>query len=101
MAAQTLKTQQLARRQQSFGVSDVIIGTSPLGGIGTSISDDAAADIVEKCVAAGFRDFDTAPLYGLGKAEERLGEGLRRSGKEAQCGAVWKSKFYGAFCWMA
>ena len=24
---------------------------------------------------------DTAPLYGLGKAEERLGEGLRRSGK--------------------
>ena len=78
----------LARRSTAFGVSDVIIGTSPLGGIGASISDAAAADIVEKCVAAGFRDFDTAPLYGLGKAEERLGEGLRRSGKEAQC-RVW------------
>ena len=78
----------LARRSATFGVSDVIIGTSPLGGIGTSISDAAAADIVEKCVAAGFRDFDTAPLYGLGKAEERLGEGLRRSGKAAQC-RVW------------
>ena len=59
----------LARRSTAFGVSDVIIGTSPLGGIGSSISDDAAADIIEKCVRAGFRDFDTAPLYGLGKAE--------------------------------
>ena len=86
MAAMTAKP--LARRSTAFGVSDVIIGTSPLGGIGTSISDAAAADIVEKCVAAGFRDFDTAPLYGLGKAEERLGEGLRRSGKAAQC-RVW------------
>ena len=68
--------------------ADVIVGTSPLGGIGASISDAAAADIIEKCVRAGFRDFDTAPLYGLGKAEERLGEGLRRSGKAAQC-RVW------------
>ena len=86
MAAMAAKP--LARRSTAFGVSDVIIGTSPLGGIGTSISDAAAADIVEKCVAAGFRDFGTAPLYGLGKAEERLGEGLRRSGKAAQC-RVW------------
>ena len=86
MAAMAAKP--LARRSTAFGVSDVIIGTSPLGGIGASISDAAAAAIVEKCVAAGFRDFDTAPLYGLGKAEERLGEGLRRSGKAAQC-RVW------------
>ena len=68
----------LARRTQSFGVEDVLIGTSPLGGIGASLSDDAASMIVETCVQCGFREFDTAPLYGLGKAEERLGEGLRR-----------------------
>ena len=61
-AMAALAAKPLARRSTAFGVSDVIIGTSPLGGIGTSIS-DAAAAYSRKCVRAN-QDPDTAPLYG-------------------------------------
>lgn len=67
----------LARRREPYGVRDVVVGTSPLGGVGRRMDDGAAVEIVARCVALGFRDFDTAPHYGLGVSETRLGDGLR------------------------
>ncbi len=48
------------------------LGTAPLAG-GES---GAAQAVVEEALAAGIDYFDTAPLYGAGAAERRLGRGL-------------------------
>ena len=44
---------------------------------GTTADDRAAADMVEACLAAGVRDFDTAHGYGEGASERMLGGLLR------------------------
>src|SRR5690348_8886404 len=52
------------------------LGTAPLGGLFTSVSDSEAHATVERAWNLGIRFFDTAPLYGYGSAERRLGEAL-------------------------
>lgn len=54
------------------------LGTAPLGGLFTPVSEDAAAATVDAAWEAGLRLFDTAPLYGYGTAERRLGRALAR-----------------------
>jgi D-threo-aldose 1-dehydrogenase len=54
-------------------VTRVGLGTAPLGGLFTEVADDEARGVVEAAWAAGVRLFDTAPLYGHGLAERRLG----------------------------
>ena len=49
------------------------LGTAPLGGLFTEVADEEAHGVVEAAWAAGVRLFDTAPLYGHGLAERRLG----------------------------
>jgi D-threo-aldose 1-dehydrogenase len=56
-------------------------GTAPLGGFRSPVSPDAAAAAIEAALEIGYRYFDTAPLYGYGLAERRLGRAL------AGCGA--------------
>jgi D-threo-aldose 1-dehydrogenase len=52
------------------------LGTSPLGGLFEAVSADAARATVDQAWDVGIRYFDTAPLYGSGLAEERLGAAL-------------------------
>jgi D-threo-aldose 1-dehydrogenase len=58
-------------------VTRIGLGTAPLGGLFTEVSDDDARRVVESAWEAGIRFFDTAPLYGHGLAEQRLGCVLR------------------------
>lgn len=51
-------------------------GTAPLGNMFRDIPDDEAAATVEAAWDQGIRYFDTAPFYGAGLAEIRLGEVL-------------------------
>jgi D-threo-aldose 1-dehydrogenase len=51
-------------------------GSAPLGNLFREVSDDAAADAVEAAWDGGIRYFDTAPHYGVGLAERRLGAAL-------------------------
>jgi D-threo-aldose 1-dehydrogenase len=53
------------------------LGTAPLGGLFASVEDDAARATVERAWELGVRLFDTAPLYGSGISEQRLGAALR------------------------
>lgn len=46
---------------------------TPLGGLYTDITEDAASATVERALALGLNLFDTAPLYGSGKSETRMG----------------------------
>jgi D-threo-aldose 1-dehydrogenase len=52
------------------------LGTAPLGGLFTPVRDDDAAATVDAARDGGLRLFDTAPLYGYGNAERRLGRAL-------------------------
>ncbi|NLU68463.1 aldo/keto reductase [Streptomyces sp. HNM0574] len=51
-------------------------GTAPLGNMFRAIPDEDAAATVEAAWDQGIRFYDTAPFYGAGLAEERLGKVL-------------------------
>lgn len=53
-------------------------GTAALGNLFHEVSDDEATAVVEAAWEGGIRYFDTAPHYGLGLAERRLGAALTR-----------------------
>lgn len=52
------------------------LGTAPLGGFRAPVSEDDAAAAIGAALDVGYRYFDTAPLYGYGLAERRLGRAL-------------------------
>src|SRR4051812_3572519 len=53
------------------------LGCAPLGGLYEPVSDDDARATIESAWEAGVRLFDTAPLYGSGISERRVGAALR------------------------
>ncbi|MFI9551501.1 aldo/keto reductase [Nonomuraea endophytica] len=53
------------------------LGGGPLGNYLRPISDGQAREVVDAAWESGIRYFDTAPYYGLGLAERRLGAALR------------------------
>jgi D-threo-aldose 1-dehydrogenase len=52
------------------------MGTAAIGNLYRAMSDQQAADTVSAALDAGIRYFDTAPHYGFGLAEERLGRAI-------------------------
>ena len=58
-------------------VAALALGTATLGNLLREMSDERAWAILEAAWDVGVRRFDTAPHYGLGLAERRLGEFLR------------------------
>jgi D-threo-aldose 1-dehydrogenase len=59
------------------GSSRIGLGTAPLGNLFAAVPEEDAAATVQAAWDEGWRYFDTAPHYGLGLAEERLGRALR------------------------
>jgi aryl-alcohol dehydrogenase-like predicted oxidoreductase len=57
-------------------VTRVGLGTAALGGLYEVVADEAARATIERAWELGLRFFDTAPLYGHGLSEERLGAAL-------------------------
>ena len=57
-------------------------GAAPLGNMFRDISDDEAAATVEAAWEAGTRYFDTAPFYGAGLSEIRLGHQLSQHNRD-------------------
>ena len=63
-------------------MSDVVLpqlgyGAANLGNLYRAMTDDQATTLLETAWDAGIRYFDTAPHYGLGLSERRLGQFLR------------------------
>lgn len=52
------------------------LGTAPLGGLYSAVSEEQAQATLEHAWACGIRLFDTAPLYGFGLSEQRAGRFL-------------------------
>ncbi|WP_330175979.1 aldo/keto reductase [Streptomyces sp. NBC_01498] len=59
-------------------VSSLGFGAAPLGNLYSAIGDAEARATVDAAWDAGLRYFDTAPHYGLGLSERRLGAALAR-----------------------
>jgi len=53
------------------------MGTAAIGNLYRAMTDEDAEATIGAALGAGIRYFDTAPHYGFGLAEERLGRGLR------------------------
>ena len=52
------------------------LGTAPLGGLYEAVDEETAHAVVDRAWERGIRFFDTAPYYGSGLAERRLGAAL-------------------------
>jgi aryl-alcohol dehydrogenase-like predicted oxidoreductase len=61
----------------SVPVTELALGCAALGNLFQPVTDEAAHATVEAAWDAGIRTFDTAPHYGLGLSERRLGAALR------------------------
>jgi D-threo-aldose 1-dehydrogenase len=62
--------------QTSVSVTTLGFGGAPVGNLFRSITDDEAEGAIVAAWDAGVRYFDTAPHYGLGLSERRLGTSL-------------------------
>jgi D-threo-aldose 1-dehydrogenase len=64
--------------RRGLQVTRLGLGTAPIGGLYEAVSDEDAAATIDEAIDAGIRFFDTAPQYGHGLAEMRLGRALAR-----------------------
>ncbi len=58
-------------------VTTLGLGTAPLGGLFEAVDDEDAAAVLDAAWEGGIRFFDTAPWYGFGRAETRVGPALQ------------------------
>ncbi|MDI2129496.1 aldo/keto reductase [Yinghuangia seranimata] len=63
-------------------VTELAFGAAGIGNMGSMVTDPEAESTVDAAWASGMRYFDTAPHYGLGLSERRLGAALRRFARE-------------------
>lgn len=59
-----------------LGLSSLSFGGAPIGNLYHGVSEDMAAETVERAWRLHVRHFDTAPYYGYGLSETRLGNVL-------------------------
>lgn len=81
MAGATAIRTLVTRSGERLDFSALGLGTAPLGNMHAALSDADAHATVRHAASLGLCYFDTAPLYGFGLAEQRLGAAL---GGEAQ-----------------
>ncbi|MGY0488439.1 aldo/keto reductase [Streptomyces sp. WG-D5] len=63
-----------------FALPRIGLGTAPLGGLFEEVTEEDAAATLRAAAQAGITYFDTAPRYGHGQAEARLGRLLGPAG---------------------
>ncbi|MFZ3585075.1 aldo/keto reductase [Loktanella sp. DJP18] len=63
--------------QTDVKVTALSLGGASLGNLGSVISDDDARAVMQHAWTAGIRYFDTAPRYGRGLSEQRIGAFLK------------------------
>src|SRR4029450_9100933 len=66
----------------SLYVTQLGLGGTALGNIYSAVDEQAALETTDAAYQAGVRYFDTAPLYGYGLSEQRLGKALTRYPRE-------------------
>jgi D-threo-aldose 1-dehydrogenase len=67
----------------AVAVTELALGCAGIGNLYRPVTDEATLATVEAAWDAGIRTFDTAPHYGLGLSERRLGAALRGRPRDA------------------
>jgi D-threo-aldose 1-dehydrogenase len=70
-----LRMRRLGRSQ--LQVTELAFGAAAIGNLFTEVDEEAARAAIDAAWDGGIRTFDTAPHYGLGLSERRLGDALR------------------------
>jgi aryl-alcohol dehydrogenase-like predicted oxidoreductase len=68
--------------QTKLWIARVGLGTAPLGNLYEPVMEEEAISTVRKAVEVGFTHVDTAPFYGFGLSEERVGKALSAVGRD-------------------
>ncbi len=63
--------------RSGLDVTAFAFGTAPIGNFQREIDEHTADSMVQKAWDSGIRFYDTAPMYGHGLSELRLGHSLR------------------------
>lgn len=71
------------RLADGLDVTSIGLGSAPLGGLFSAVSDADAEATLAAGWSAGIRFYDTAPLYGFGLAERRVGSFLRQQKRDS------------------
>ncbi|CAB4339856.1 MAG: hypothetical protein F2896_04600 [Actinobacteria bacterium] len=66
-------------KRSNLEVTRLSLGTAPLGGLFASVSDKDGDELLNGALDLGISYFDTAPQYGHGVAEIRLGRALQNA----------------------
>ena len=66
-------------KRSELEVTRLSLGTAPLGGLFASVTDKDGDELVNSALDLGINYFDTAPQYGHGVAEIRLGRVLQNA----------------------
>ena len=72
---ETLRRRRIGRTQ--LQVSELGLGAASLGNLYHAISDEEARATLTSATSAGIDYVDTAPFYGFGLSERRVGDALR------------------------
>lgn len=67
----------VTRSGATLAFSEIGLGTAAIGNLYKAHSDQSARELFDTALDQGIRYVDTAPMYGLGLSERRVGESLR------------------------
>jgi D-threo-aldose 1-dehydrogenase len=70
-----MKTREIGKT--GVQVTEIGFGTAPVAGLYRAVDEESAQAVLQTAWDAGIRYFDTAPHYGAGLAEERVGRFLK------------------------
>jgi D-threo-aldose 1-dehydrogenase len=79
----TIATHMLAIGAGSLSISELGFGGAPLGNMHRVLSEEEAQATVRAAWDAGLRYFDTAPFYGYGLSESRIGAVLSQQPRDS------------------
>lgn len=69
--------------RSSVWVTRLELGCAPIGGLYAPVGEDDALETLQAAWDSGIRGYDTAPVYGAGLSERRVGAFLRTQPREA------------------
>ena len=72
-----------SRLQDSVATAGIALGGAPLGNLFRPVAEEEARAVLDRAWDAGIRCFDTAPHYGHGLSEQRIGAALRGRPRDA------------------
>ncbi|HEV2121912.1 MAG TPA: aldo/keto reductase, partial [Chloroflexota bacterium] len=75
-------TRRVPLGKTSLRVTQLSLGGAPIGGLQGDQANETAQDIIMRAYELGIRAFDTAPLYGSGASERRIGRALAQLPRE-------------------